>query len=43
MLLESISDAYTSKSDVMLEMHQGQKRGFSNEADATIVASVKVL
>ena len=42
-LLESISDAYTSKSDVMLEMHQGQKVGFSNEAEATIVASFKVL
>ena len=42
-LLESISDAYTSKSDIMLEMHQGQKAGFSNEAEATIVASCKVL
>mmetsp|Transcript_6937 Transcript_6937/g.10101 ORF Transcript_6937/g.10101 Transcript_6937/m.10101 type:complete len:432 (-) Transcript_6937:2302-3597(-) len=42
-LLESISDAYTSKSDVMLEMHQGQKVGFTNEAEATIVASFKVL
>ena len=42
-LLESISDAYTSKKDVMTEMHQGQKVGFSNEAEATIVASFKVL
>mmetsp|Transcript_12456 Transcript_12456/g.17918 ORF Transcript_12456/g.17918 Transcript_12456/m.17918 type:complete len:266 (+) Transcript_12456:290-1087(+) len=42
-LLESISGAYTSKSDVMLEMHQGQKVGFAHEAGATIVASFRVL
>lgn len=42
-LLESIAEAYTSKSDVLMEMQAGKKVGFANEAEAIIVASFKTL
>jgi hypothetical protein len=42
-LLESIAEAYTSKSEVLLEMQLGKKVGFANEAEAIIVASFKTL
>ena len=42
-LLESMAEAYTSKSEVLLEMQAGKKVGFANEAEAIIVASFKTL